>query len=101
MFQAHDLIMSLIPQVVPVVKYNAPFFDYCGSYFCYLNKFKDHMYISFITKEHDLTSEALKIENLKMVSKVFIPDEATLHSDALAELIIHAAIVHERKFSKK
>jgi len=102
MFQAHDLIMSLIPQVKPVVKYNAPFFDYLGHYFCYLSKHKNKnspIYISFISKGHDMQSDILQVENLKLVSKVYIPDEQTLHSDALAEFIIHAAIEHERKFA--
>ncbi len=103
MFQAHELIMSLIPQVTPVVKYNAPFFDYLSHYFCYLGRHKKKdlpMYISFISKGYNLESETLEIENLKMVSKVFVPDEETLHSDAMAEFIIHAAILHERRFKQ-
>lgn len=98
MFGAHQLILALVPQIQSVFKWQTAFFDYCGKNFCYLNIHKDHIYISFMDRDNALKSDKLAIQQLKVVSKVFIPDMETLHSDAIAELIIHAAILHERKY---
>ena len=95
MAEAHELILQLLPQILPVFKWKTPFFDYCGSYFCYLNKHKDHIYIGFIDRKDDLVSKELEIINLKTVSKIFITDTNILRSDALSELIIQAAVIHE------
>jgi len=95
MAEAHELILQLVPQIKPVFKWKTPFFDYCGSYFCYLNKHKDHIYIGFINKKDELVSDRLDIIHLKTTSKVFITDIDLLRSDALSELIIQAAVIHE------
>ncbi len=100
MSEAHDLILNLVPQIHPVFKWATPFFDYCGSYFCYLNKYKDHIYLSFIDPNDQLVSEYLEIIHLKTVSKVYITDHEILRSDALAELIIQAAVIHESMHKK-
>jgi len=99
MYEMHDLILGLIPQVQAQIKWKIPCYDYYGSYFCYLNTFKDHMYISLLNKK-DLVSEVLMVEHLKVVSKIYITDLDLLRSDALSELIIQAAVLHEAQFKK-
>ena len=100
MAEAHELILQLIPQIHPIFKWRTPFFDYCGGYFCYLNKYKDHIYIGFINKKNELVSEHLDIVHLKTTSKAYIPDRELLRSDALSELIIQAAVIHEAMHRK-
>lgn len=100
MYETHELITHLLPEVLPTIKWRIPCYDYYGSYFCYLNTYKDHMYISLVNKKEHLFSESLYIEHLKIASKVYIPDRNVLRSDALAELIIHAAVLHEAMFKK-
>jgi len=100
MAEAHELIINLVPQILPVFKWDTPFFDYCGSYFCYLNKYKDHIYLSFIDPKGQLFSEVLEIVHLKTVSKIYITDVDLLRSDALAELIIQAAVIQEATHKK-
>lgn len=100
MSEAHELIIQLIPQIQPVFKWKTPFFDYYGSYFCYLNKHKDHIYLSFLNKRSLLHSDTLEIIDLKSVSKVYIKDVNVLRSDGLSELIIQAAVIHESMCKK-
>ena len=100
MYETHELITQLLPQVAPKIKWKIPCYYYYGSYFCYLNTYKDHMYISLINKKEHLYSETLEIEHLKIASKVFIKNRKVLRSDALSELIMEAAVLHEAMFKK-
>ena len=99
MLEAHELVRSLIPQVQPVIKWKIPFFDYYGHYFCYLHKTKKSIYLAFLNKP-ELVSETIDIERLKVVSKVYSDNHELLRSDALAELIVQAAVLHEERYRK-
>lgn len=100
MFETHQLICALIPNIYPVFKWKTPFFDYYGAYFCYLNIHKKIIYLSFCNcMELEIPSH-LKQERLKTTYKVFLPDLETIRSEAISQVILEAALIHESKNKK-
>lgn len=100
MLEAHDLICALIPNLRSVFKWNTPFFDYYGKYFCYLNISGKIIYLSFCNCMELKIPSHLKQEKLKSTYKVYLPDLETIRSEAITQIILEAALIHESKNKK-
>jgi hypothetical protein len=95
----HQRLLELVPGVELATKWGVPFYQFHGN-LAYLNwdKPQQQLYLAFykgnqLPDPHGLLRSD---RDVSMVRKVYLPDVATVHHQAFAELIQHAVDLNVR-----
>jgi hypothetical protein len=98
----HDIILSLVPQARPSIKFGVPFYDY-HRWLCYWSVYDRRVELSFpygylLSNEQGLLTDAPakgKGKQLSQVRKCIIQSLDDVQSESLQEVIAEAALLNE------
>lgn len=99
----HYRILAVLPQVVACTKFKTPFYVY-RRWLCYWGVTKANRLELGFTQGIELSNEQglLRGEgDLKQVRKIFVDNPAIIQSDALAEILLEAAVINEMWWEQK
>lgn len=100
LWQAHDCIMSTIPHCRTSMKWQVPFYSYLKD-LCYINVYKDHIYVSFMQGQFLGARQNLVKMGTKMVAKYYIKHASDIAEDAFIEILLEATALQESLYSVK
>lgn len=93
----HELIITLVPQVKPMMKWKIPFYVYFKN-LCYLNPVKDHIELGFPFGVFlSNTQGLLEAGNRKQVRVISIYTLEDLEQTAISEIILEAALYNKEQ----
>lgn len=94
-YEAHQLILTLVPQVQATIKWKIPYYTYIKG-LCYLNPRNKVLDIG-IVQGHLLSNKQgiLIAENRKQVRIIRVSSIEELQNDAVKEIILEAALLRE------
>ena len=94
---SHELILALVPQVKPVMKWKIPFYVYFKN-LCYLNPVKDHIELGFPYGVFlSNTQGLLEVGDRKQVRVISIYTLEDLDQAAISEIILEAALYNKER----
>lgn len=96
---AHDQIIATLPHSICSTKYKVPFYTYIKD-LCYINRYKNHIYLSFLQGQDMTDHPKLIKEGSKMVAKYFIRNEQDCIQNAFFEILLDAIALQDRRFRK-
>jgi len=100
LWQAHDLITSTIPQCVSGIKWKVPFYTYI-KHLCYLNCYKDHIYVSFLQGQLLDARPQLVKHGTTQVAKYYVTNEKSLLESAFLEILLESVALQESLYDHR
>ncbi|MEL6390662.1 MAG: DUF1801 domain-containing protein [Bacteroidota bacterium] len=94
----HHLLMSIIPRCKIQRKWSLPFYTYLKD-LCYINYYKDHLYLSFLQGQ-DIVHPLVEKESTKRFGKFYVTKQQDIDGDALPEIILQAIALQEHRYRK-
>jgi hypothetical protein len=94
--KTHEFIIGLLPELQAKIKYKIPFYSY-HSDMCYLNAYKDHLYIGFNQGSFLMDRVCLDKTNTLSIAKYHVRNESDIFCDDLSEILLEAAMLNKIK----
>ena len=96
---SHSLLSGIAPGIRCQIKYKIPFYRQIKD-ICYLNPYKDYLYIGFTKGALLADRKILQKNGKKTIAKLYITDLDLLLSDEVSEIILEAILLDKELHSK-